>query len=99
MTQKTMQTTQRPEAIMSADRVKSGTTVLRWSANRACVLGGFYTRLANCVGPTDQPVVVGLRACVSPPEDGRLLHLLDARDEGCLIPRRDCGQPGRNPDA
>jgi hypothetical protein len=49
------------EGAIAAAKVKAGSVVFRYKARRAETLSGFYTRLANCVGPMKEPVVVALR--------------------------------------
>ncbi len=54
---------QRPqiEGTIAAQEVRPGAVVFRYKASVAIALTGFYVRLANCVGPEEQPVVAALR--------------------------------------
>jgi hypothetical protein len=49
------------EGTIAAREVRPGAVVLRYKASGAVTLTGFYVRLANCIGPAEQPVVAALR--------------------------------------
>ena len=49
------------EGTIAAREVGPGAVVFRYRASVAITLTGFYARLANCIGPEEQPVVVALR--------------------------------------
>ena len=50
------------EGTLSAKEVKPGAVLLRHTAERTEKISGFYVRLANCLGPTEKPVVAALRS-------------------------------------
>lgn len=81
-----------------AAEVKAGPTVFRHKATRAETVTGFYTRLANCVGPRHEPVVVALRSAsglsgerVTIPVYGTPLNLY-TRQNGKVFPPLDVAQ-------
>ncbi|MBQ3331827.1 MAG: hypothetical protein IJG83_00235, partial [Thermoguttaceae bacterium] len=49
------------EGTVEAQSVKSGNTILKWTADKECVISGFYLRLTNCVPPREEPVVAAMR--------------------------------------
>lgn len=50
-----------PEGSLPAARVLPGATVLTHTARRGEVLSGFSLRLANCIGPREEPITAALR--------------------------------------
>lgn len=49
------------EGFLAATDVKVGAVVFKYQADSARTISGFYTKLRNCVGPMQSPIVVGLR--------------------------------------
>ncbi|MBO7679410.1 MAG: hypothetical protein J6S75_07050, partial [Thermoguttaceae bacterium] len=49
------------EGTVDAQSVKSGNVLLKWTADKECVVSGFYLRLTNCVPPREEPVVAAMR--------------------------------------
>ena len=49
------------EGTLDALHVQTGSVILKWTSDRENVISGFYVRLANCVPPKEEPVVVALR--------------------------------------
>ncbi|MFA6560402.1 MAG: glycoside hydrolase family 9 protein [Verrucomicrobiia bacterium] len=89
------------EAAIAAAEVRAGAVVFRHKAARAETVTGFYTRLANCVGPRHEPVVVVLRSAgglsaerVTIPVYGTPLNLY-TRQKGKVFPPLDVAQEYR----
>ncbi len=49
------------EGHLTEKDVKPGAVILRYAATAPCTLSGFHVRLANGLGPTQEPVVAALR--------------------------------------
>ncbi|MBQ2683598.1 MAG: hypothetical protein IJG02_06975 [Thermoguttaceae bacterium] len=49
------------EGSLPASEVRGGNTILDWTADKECVVSGFYLRLTNCVPPREEPVVAAMR--------------------------------------
>jgi len=89
------------EASIGAAEVKAGAAVLRHKSVRPETATGFYVRLANCIGPAQEPVVVALRAGgalrperVAIPVYGTPLNLY-TRQNGRVFPALDVAQEHR----
>ena len=89
------------EGTLAPADVKAGAVVLKYTAERAETLTGFYVRLANCIGPAKEPVVVALRAGgeilperVSIPVYGTPLNMF-TRQNGRIFPPLDVAQEYR----
>lgn len=90
------------EGTLAASDVRAGAVVLEYRADAAGTVTGFYTRLANCVGPRQEPVVVGLRADgelleqrVAIPVYGTPLNMYTRAEGGHVFPPLDVGQEYR----
>ena len=89
------------EGAIPVAEVRSGAVVFRHKAGRDETVTGFYTRLANCVGPREEPVVVALRAAgelsserVALPVYGTPLNMY-TRQNGLVFPPLDVAQEYR----
>jgi hypothetical protein len=88
-------------SVIPAAEVRAGAVVCRHKAVRAETVTGFYTRLANCVGPRLEPVVVALRSAgglsaerVAIPVYGTPLNMY-TRQNGKVFPPLDVAQEYR----
>lgn len=86
------------EGTIKADEVKPGAVIYRYKALSSITVTGFYTRLANCVGPRQKAVEVVLRSAgelsterVYIPVYGTPLNMY-TRQNGKIFPPLDVAQ-------
>lgn len=89
------------EGSLAAELVCAGAVVLAYQPTSAGVVSGFYVRLTHCIGPRNQPVVIGIRRGgallterVMIPVYGEPLNLF-TRTGGKVFPPLDVGQEYR----
>ena len=89
------------EGAIPVAQIKAGAVVFRHKAGSDETVTGFYTRLANCVGPRDEPVVLALRSAdgllserVALPVYGTPLNMY-TRQNGLVDPPLDVAQEYR----
>jgi len=56
-----MEKTVNPEGGIAAAQVRPGAVVHKFQSASSVVVSGFHARLAHCTGPTEHPVVIGMR--------------------------------------